>query len=87
MARHNRVPGTDDNHSISIGTDDNYSIGTDESHNLGSIGTDESHNLGSIKSASERVSVMDWLLAVGHVAARKLRGIPTAPMVRLHPPL
>jgi hypothetical protein len=28
---------------------------------------------------------MDWLLAVGHVVARKLRGVPRAPMVRLYP--
>jgi hypothetical protein len=32
-----------------------------------------------------RLSVMDWLLAVGHVMARRLRGVPRAPMVRLHP--
>jgi hypothetical protein len=77
MARHNRVPGTDESHNFgSIGTDDNYSIGTDDNYSIKSE-----------KSESERVSVMDWLLAVGHVAARKLRGIPTAPMVRLHPPL
>jgi hypothetical protein len=28
---------------------------------------------------------MDWLLAVGHVVVRKLRRVPRAPMVRLHP--
>jgi hypothetical protein len=33
---------------------------------------------------SERIAVMDWLLAVGHVAVRKLRGRPLSPMVRLH---
>jgi hypothetical protein len=85
MARHNQVPGTDESHNFG-------SIGTDESHNFGSIGTDDNYSIGtddnySIKAESKRVSVMDWLLAVGHVAARKLRGIPTAPMVRLHPPL
>jgi hypothetical protein len=36
-------------------------------------------------SSEARLSVMDWLLAVGHVVARKLRGVPRAPMVRLHP--
>jgi hypothetical protein len=36
-------------------------------------------------SPNARLSVMDWLLAVGHVVARKLRGVPRAPMVRLHP--
>jgi hypothetical protein len=35
--------------------------------------------------ASPRLSVMEWLLAVGHVVARRLRGAPTSPMVRLHP--
>jgi hypothetical protein len=36
-------------------------------------------------SPESRLSVMDWLLAVGHVVARKLRGVPRAPMVRLYP--
>jgi hypothetical protein len=37
------------------------------------------------KEALAPLSVMDWLLAVGHVVARKLRRIPRSPMVRLHP--
>jgi len=45
-------------------------------------GTDDNY---SIEPASERLSVMDWLLAVGHVAARRFRGEPLPPMVRLHP--
>jgi len=36
-------------------------------------------------SPRSRLSVMDWLLAVGHVVTRRLRGVPRAPMVRLHP--
>jgi hypothetical protein len=31
------------------------------------------------------LSVMDWLLAIGHVVARRVRGVPRSPMVRLHP--
>jgi hypothetical protein len=34
---------------------------------------------------SSSVSVMDWLLAVGRVVARKMKPIPTSPMVRIHP--
>jgi hypothetical protein len=34
---------------------------------------------------ASRLSVMDWLLGVGHVVVRRLRGVPRAPMVRLHP--
>jgi hypothetical protein len=37
------------------------------------------------RSSGSRLSVLDWLLAVGHVVARRLRGVPRAPMVRLHP--
>lgn len=32
------------------------------------------------------ISVMEWLLAVGHAVARKLRRAPRSAMVRLHPP-
>jgi hypothetical protein len=32
------------------------------------------------------VSVMEWLLAVGHAVARRLRRAPSSAMVRLHPP-
>jgi hypothetical protein len=32
-----------------------------------------------------RLSVMSWLVEVGHAVARKLRGQPRSPMVRLHP--
>lgn len=69
MARQHKAPGTDDNYSV--GTDDNYSVGTDDNY--------------SLKSGSERLSVMDWLLAIGHAAARKLRGVPVTPIVRLYP--
>jgi hypothetical protein len=31
------------------------------------------------------LSVMDWLLAIGHVVARRLRRVPRSPMVPLHP--
>jgi len=37
-------------------------------------------------AASSRLSVMDWLLAIGHVIARRLRRVPCSPMVKLHPP-
>jgi hypothetical protein len=36
-------------------------------------------------SRISRISVMDWLLGVGGVVARRLRGVPRAPMVNLHP--
>lgn len=32
------------------------------------------------------VSVMEWLLAVGHAVARRLRRAPCSAMARLHPP-
>lgn len=32
------------------------------------------------------VSVMEWLLSVGHAVARRLRRAPSSAMVRLHPP-
>jgi hypothetical protein len=35
--------------------------------------------------ADARLSVMDWLLAVGHVVARRVRGVPRSPMIPLHP--
>jgi hypothetical protein len=35
---------------------------------------------------SSRLSVMDWLLAIGHVALRRLCRVPRSPMVKLHPP-
>lgn len=31
------------------------------------------------------LSVMDWLLGVGHMVVRRLRGAPRSPMVSLHP--
>jgi len=31
------------------------------------------------------LSVMDWLLGIGHVVARRMRGVPRAPMVSVHP--
>jgi hypothetical protein len=33
-----------------------------------------------------QVSVMEWLLAIGHAFARRLRRAPSSAMVRLHPP-
>ena len=35
--------------------------------------------------SSTRLSVMDWLLAIGNVVARRLRRVPRSPMVPLHP--
>lgn len=32
------------------------------------------------------VSVMEWLLAVSHAVARRLRRAPSSALVRLHPP-
>lgn len=37
-------------------------------------------------SAPVPMSVMEWLLAVGHAVARRLRRAPCSAMVRLHPP-
>jgi hypothetical protein len=37
-------------------------------------------------SVSVSVSVMEWLLSVGHAVARRLRRAPVSAMVRLHPP-
>jgi hypothetical protein len=31
-----------------------------------------------------RVSVMEWLLGVGHMVARRLHRGPTSPMARIH---
>ncbi len=31
-----------------------------------------------------RVSVMEWLLGVGNVIARKVRTVPGSPMLRIH---
>jgi len=28
---------------------------------------------------------MDWLVGVGHIVARRIRTVPRAPMVSLHP--
>jgi hypothetical protein len=33
-----------------------------------------------------RVSVMEWLLAVGHAVSRRLRRAPRSALIRLHPP-
>jgi hypothetical protein len=35
--------------------------------------------------APSELSVMDWLLGVGHAVTRKLRGVPMSPIVPLHP--
>jgi hypothetical protein len=35
--------------------------------------------------AASPISVLDWLLAIGHAIARRLRGAPRSPMVPLHP--
>jgi hypothetical protein len=34
--------------------------------------------------ADSKVSVLEWLLAVGHAVARKAKPIPSSPMVRIH---
>ncbi|HEX7842108.1 MAG TPA: hypothetical protein VF469_31770 [Kofleriaceae bacterium] len=34
---------------------------------------------------SPRLSMMDWLLAIGHAAFRRLRRVPCSPMAKLHP--
>jgi hypothetical protein len=34
---------------------------------------------------TSRLSVMEWLVAVGHVVARKLRRAPGSAMIRIHP--
>jgi hypothetical protein len=35
--------------------------------------------------AASAISVLDWLLAIGHAVVRRLRGAPRSPMVPLHP--
>jgi len=32
-----------------------------------------------------KLSVMDWLVGVGHIVAQRIRTVPRSPMVRLHP--
>jgi hypothetical protein len=32
----------------------------------------------------KRVSVMTWLVDVGHAVAKKLRGVPASPLARIH---
>lgn len=32
----------------------------------------------------KRVSVMSWLVDVGHAVAKKLRGVPASPLARIH---
>jgi hypothetical protein len=34
---------------------------------------------------ASRLSVMEWLVAVGQVVVRKLRRAPGSPMIRIHP--
>jgi hypothetical protein len=34
---------------------------------------------------SARLSVTDWLLALGHAVVRRVRGAPRSPLVPLHP--
>ncbi len=36
-------------------------------------------------SGGPRLSVMEWLVDVGHVVAHRLRGVPRSPMIRLYP--
>jgi hypothetical protein len=47
--------------------------------------TDDNYSIEPAGERTPRISVMDWLLAVSHVAARRLRGVPRAPMIALHP--
>ncbi len=35
-------------------------------------------------AADPRISVMDWILGIGNMVVRRFRGVPTAPMTRLH---
>jgi hypothetical protein len=44
-----------------------------------------SERSGSGGAADSRVSVMEWLLGVGHEVARRLRRPPRSPMVDLFP--
>jgi hypothetical protein len=37
-------------------------------------------------SVPARISVMEWLLAVGHAVASRLKGAPPSAMAQLHPP-
>ena len=37
------------------------------------------------QASETKVSVLDWLVTVGHAVARKLRTPPSSPMVRLYP--
>jgi len=37
-------------------------------------------------SVPSRISVMEWLLAVGHAVASRLKGAPPSAMAQLHPP-
>jgi hypothetical protein len=32
----------------------------------------------------KRVSVMSWLVDVGHAVAKKLRAVPASPLARIH---
>ena len=34
--------------------------------------------------ADSKVSVLEWLMAVGHAVARKVKPIPPSPMCRIH---
>jgi hypothetical protein len=38
-----------------------------------------------LPAEATELSVMDWLLGVGHVVVRRLRGAPRSPMIALHP--
>jgi hypothetical protein len=44
------------------------------------------HRAAPVPPLPERVSVMEWLVAVGRVVVRRLRRAPRSAMVRLHPP-
>jgi hypothetical protein len=44
------------------------------------------HDAAPVPPDAERVSVMEWLFAVGKAVARRLRRAPRSAMVRLHPP-
>lgn len=40
----------------------------------------------SAAAHDSRVSVMEWLFAIGHAVARRVRRAPQSALVRLHPP-
>lgn len=44
------------------------------------------HRAAPLAPPPGRISVMEWLVSVGHAVARRLRRAPRSALVRLHPP-